>query len=271
MQYHNSQQQVAETHVASLTVSQPQKPTEVFNINITITLRSDNANPPVAPEVIFPTIYPYLLHSMGDDGYENAPDWRTQAPYDSGIKRKRVTFVPASTLEPESPPPKPGRITGSEASSLYLSLVGLAPRDPSDRPLTCPTCSLPITNQHDHEKSTAHQYALPHSHPPHHYDRASLGLKVMMDSGWDPDQRKGLGRDGEGIRFPIKPVPKNNTLGIGVKLKRGKKRKEAEKVKKIVGPKESRTADIVAKARRAILMKEMGGGIDVEAILHGKS
>lgn len=92
----------------------------------------------------------------------------------------------------------------------------------------------------------------------------------MIDSGWDPDQRKGLGRDGEGIRFPIKPLPKNNTLGIGVKLKKAKKGKEVEKVKTI-GVKDSRKAEIVAKARRAKLMKEMGGGVDVEAILHGKS
>lgn len=93
-----------------------------------------------------------------------------------------------------------------------------------------------------------------------------------MDSGWDPDERKGLGREGEGMRYPIKPVPKHDNLGVGVKPKKKKEKKGAEeKVRKIVGVKEARRMDNRAKARRANLMKEMGGGIDVEAILNGKS
>ncbi|RPB04273.1 hypothetical protein L873DRAFT_1786506 [Choiromyces venosus 120613-1] len=224
---------------------------------------------------------------------EEAPDWRTQAPYGSGIRRKRVAFVPASdSADLETVAPKPSKLTGSEASSLYLSLVGLSSKTPStststavsspssdpepsnsskDLPI-CEICSLLITDEHTHEKSTAHQYALPHSHPPHHYDRSSLGLKVLMDSGWDPDERKGLGKEGEGMRYPIKPVPKHDNLGVGVKRKKGGKKGAAEeKVKKVVGVKEARKMDTRAKARRANLMREMGGGIDVEAILNGKS
>ncbi|PUU73513.1 hypothetical protein B9Z19DRAFT_1004275 [Tuber borchii] len=231
---------------------------------------------------------------MGQSDYEEeVPDWRTQAPYGSGIRRKRVAFVSASnTPDFETVAPKPSKLTGGEASSLYLSLVGLSSKTPSspastavsspspdpelssaskDLPI-CEICSLPITDEHTHEKSTAHQYALPHSHPPHHYDRSSLGLKVLMDSGWDPDERKGLGREGKGMRYPIKPVPKHDNLGVGVKPKKKKGKKGAEeKVRKIVGVKEARRMDNRAKARRANLMKEMGGGIDVEAILNGKS
>lgn len=92
-----------------------------------------------------------------------------------------------------------------------------------------------------------------------------------MDSGWDPDERKGLGREGEGMRYPIKPVPKHDNLGVGVKPKKKGKKGEEEKVRKIVGVKEARRMDNRAKARRANLMKEMGGGIDVDAILNGKS
>ncbi|KAG0632943.1 hypothetical protein HOY80DRAFT_676810 [Tuber brumale] len=225
---------------------------------------------------------------MGQGDYEGeeeeeVPGWRTQAPYGSGIRRKRVAFVPAcDSPDLETAPPKPSKLTGSEASSLYLSLVGLGSKTPSTSPdpepsnsskylPICEICSLPITDEHTHEKSTAHQYALPHSHPPHHYDRSSLGLKVLMDSGWDPDERKGLGREGQGMRYPIKPVPKHDNLGVGVKpRKRGKKGAGEKKVSKVVGVKEARRMDNRAKARRASLMKEMRGGIDVEAILNGK-
>jgi len=93
-----------------------------------------------------------------------------------------------------------------------------------------------------------------------------------MDSGWDPDERKGLGREGKGMRYPIKPVPKHDNLGVGVRAKKKKGKKGAEeKVREVVGAKGARRMDNRAKARRANLMKEMGGGIDVEAILNGKS
>jgi len=93
-----------------------------------------------------------------------------------------------------------------------------------------------------------------------------------MDSGWDPDERKGLGREGKGMRYPIKPVPKHDNLGVGLRLKKKKGKKGTEEqVRGIVGAKEARRMDNRAKARRANLMKEMGGGIDVEAILNGKS
>ncbi|KAG0123820.1 hypothetical protein HOY82DRAFT_212416 [Tuber indicum] len=220
----------------------------------------------------------------GGEEEEEVPDWRTQAPYGSGIRRKRVAFVPAcDSPDVETAHSKSSKLSGSEASSLYLSLVGLGSKPPSTSPdpeasnsskdlPICEICSLPITDEHTHEKSTAHQYALPHSHPPHHYDRSSLGLKVLMDSGWDPDERKGLGREGQGMRYPIKPVPKHDNLGVGVKpRKQSKKGAGEKKVSKVVGVKEARRMDNRAKARRAGLMREMRGGIDVEAILNGES
>jgi len=74
------------------------------------------------------------------------------------------------------------------------------------------------------------------------------------------------------MRYPIKPVPKHDNLGVGVKpRKQGKTGAGEKKVSKVVGVKEARRMDNRAKARRAGLMREMRGGIDVEAILNGKS
>lgn len=204
---------------------------------------------------------------------DEVPDWRLQKPFGAGLKRKRVRFVPASTnteTAENAPLPKSEK-TGSEVSNMYLSLVGLgSPCDSgstTSTPEACPECALPITNAHTHSTSTAHQSSLPHSHPPHPYDRSSLGLKVLTESGWDPDARVGLGRTGEGIRYPIKPMPKDDKLGIGVKPKKGGV--PAMVVKKI-GVTQARKNEKDKRTRRMKLMGELGNGVDIEGILNAK-
>lgn len=72
---------------------------------------------------------------------------------------------------------------------------------------------------------------------------------------------------GEGIRYPIKPVPKDDKLGIGIKPR---KVKMLVKVAKKVGVKQARKIEKEKRTRRMKLMGELGGGIDVEGILNAK-
>ncbi|RPB10567.1 hypothetical protein P167DRAFT_547127 [Morchella conica CCBAS932] len=189
------------------------------------------------------------------------PDWRLQKPFGAGLQRKRhVKFVPAtdtslSTSLPPTTAPTTAK-TGAEVSSLYLSLIGLSTPRPAAPPKTCPDCALPITDADaaTHATSTAHLAALPHAHPPHPYDRSSKGLKVLMESGWDPDARVGLGREGEGMRYPLKTVPKDDKLGVGVKKRKG-----------VAG---TGAGEEVGKRVRGRLMGELGGGVDVQEILN---
>ena len=44
----------------------------------------------------------------------------------------------------------------------------------------------------------------------------------MESQGWDPDSRKGLGAQGEGILHPIKAKKNPSRAGLGAKLGEGK-------------------------------------------------
>ncbi|KOS22829.1 G patch domain and ankyrin repeat-containing protein 1 -like protein [Escovopsis weberi] len=143
--------------------------------------------------------------------------------------------------------------------------------------LICPVCALPITaSQRQHELSLAHQVSLAHSHPPSALDRSRMGLRALESQGWDPDSRRGLGRDGEGMRFPVKTVLKEDTLGIGAaSAEKNKKKESREKGKE----KTARSKPLTAKERKAFeekerrraerLQAEIFGRIDVEKYLRG--
>ena len=167
-----------------------------------------------------------------------------QRVFGAGVKRKRVNFVPAEACPPSTPPPKV-----VAAADRYLSIVlkdaksaknkratQLSSKDveastqitDTDKPLVCSVCGLPFqissdnfgSTRHPHEASLAHQVCLEHSHPPSDIDRTRPGLKYLSSYGWDPDGRLGLGAAGEGIRAPIKGKIKNDTVGLGVDLKK---------------------------------------------------
>lgn len=124
--------------------------------------------------------------------------------------------------------------------------------------LVCEICNLPLTATDDttstsdtppqsadlparrpspkprpHEASLAHQVCLAHSHPPSHLDRNRKGLAYLSAYGWDPDSRKGLGAEGQGIQFPIKTKPKDDKLGIGVVLPKPGEIKKKQKLEKL--------------------------------------
>ncbi|KAI0813935.1 hypothetical protein GGR55DRAFT_676071 [Xylaria sp. FL0064] len=166
-------------------------------------------------------------------------------PFGSGLKRKQVIFVPASsgTLNSvdESKPPEPSK----SVSDIYLSIV--LPKETEDAGTgetsaaglnICDVCKLPVNEPSDEEKksphrphqaSIAHQFCMTHSHPPSSLDRSRMGLGVLQAQGWDPDARTGLGASSQGISFPIKAKPKYDTFGLGVEIPKDIAAKKKEK------------------------------------------
>lgn len=179
---------------------------------------------------------------------------RDQRYFGAGIKRKRIKFVQSSSTEAITSSPT----TPSEsAADRYLSIVFKKPvevdRATSAPPLeheieedaskedhqldasgdkkrsdtvlletACEICGRQVKSSDpavSHESSIAHQICLKHSYPPSHLDRKRQGLAVLESQGWDPDSRKGLGVDGEGILHPIKAKDNPEKAGIGMSLK----------------------------------------------------
>ncbi|KAI0171805.1 hypothetical protein GGR52DRAFT_547731 [Hypoxylon sp. FL1284] len=209
-------------------------------------------------------------------------------PFGSGLKRKRVVFVPASdgnlaTTE-GNPPAKPSQ----SISDLYLSIVmpeektakeaaSTEEAKASASPSICEICQLPVNQgteseekmqpgSRPHEASIAHQVCMTHSHPPSALDRSRMGLSVLQTQGWDPDSRKGLGVAQQGMQYPIKATPKNDTLGIGVKVPKNLPMKNEEKVKTYDAKKVRKMVE-EDKKRRERLRHQLYGNPDVEKYL----
>lgn len=206
---------------------------------------------------------------MSDDDIYEIP-LQDQRVFGAGIKRKRVKFVPSTESSSTLVPPK---LSSKSVSDLYLRLVlpgdqsskseisapsnntsailvstGQEPGEPTESTPVCEICNLPmlaenadtipdnpstISKARPHEASLAHQVCLTHSHPPSHLDRNRKGLTYLSAYGWDPDSRKGLGSEGQGIQFPIKTKPKDDKLGIGVVLPKESERRKKEKPEKL--------------------------------------
>lgn len=223
-----------------------------------------------------------------------------QRVFGSGIKRKRVPFVSASSLSSvDAATDSTASAFKNETSTVdrYLSIV--LPNDPttsSSNPNTnacgplpdlCPICSLPLPKPTTsspptcttaaHESLLAHQACLPHSHPPSHLPRQHVGLRYLASYGWDPDSRQGLGRAGEGIRAPIKGKAKNDTVGLGVdfteKENKGEKRRRKRESKggnesqKKLNAKEVRKMELEGRRKRERLRGMFYGSGDVERYL----
>ncbi|KAI9745703.1 MAG: hypothetical protein M1818_001239 [Claussenomyces sp. TS43310] len=191
---------------------------------------------------------------MSDDEYEIP--LQDQRVFGAGIKRKRVHFVPASSTTATAPVASTSHPSAQSVADRYLSLVlpleaspetpmaaeaGAKPSPEATSPALCEICNLPLedlpnpvasdstpsstfpspSRPRPHASSLAHQVCLPHSQPPSHLDRSRKGLGILAAYGWDPDARRGLGARGQGIPFPIKARPKDDTLGLGVVLPPG--------------------------------------------------
>ena len=168
---------------------------------------------------------------------------------EAGFTRKTIHFVPAAvlheqakTLTPQTSPISPGdrylnivfehglSVGNLKSTSAEVERIATEQRLDLEGAF-CEVCNLPIDPQAcpastaiaNHESTIAHMVGLTHSHPPSHLDRSRQGFKYLSAYGWDPDSRRGLGATGEGIRAPVKAKMKNDTVGIGVKVKRYKK------------------------------------------------
>ncbi|KAI0594061.1 hypothetical protein F4775DRAFT_575580 [Biscogniauxia sp. FL1348] len=225
------------------------------------------------------------------DEYDDIP-LQDKRPFGSGLKRKRVVFVPASSgplnTTEENTTTKPSK----SVSDLYLSIVlpgetgANVARNEADKdaPKICEVCSLPMnenpgtidmreterkaTTSRPHEASIAHQVCMTHSHPPSAVDRSRMGLGVLQSQGWDPDSRRGLGASQQGMQHPIKVTPKNDTLGIGVKVPKNLPVKK-EKVQKLDAKKARKMAE-EDRRRHERLRHQFYGNSEVEKYLgHG--
>ncbi|KFA63630.1 hypothetical protein S40285_03168 [Stachybotrys chlorohalonatus IBT 40285] len=220
---------------------------------------------------------------LGYDDEDDVPLHRKQ-PFGAGLKRKRVEFVPAR--EPDEL--AVGTISdgdameGVMAGDLYASIVmgsasdntvypsnDKANEEPKPSTPICYLCSLPITTSvREHQASLAHQVSVTHSHPPSALDRSRMGLRTLAAQGWNPDARIGLGREGEGMRFPITATAKEDNLGIGAtQIKRDADAKTQEKPTKPLSKKERKELEKKERERAERLQREIFGRVDVERYL----
>ncbi|KAF7542260.1 hypothetical protein G7Z17_g11733 [Cylindrodendrum hubeiense] len=224
----------------------------------------------------------FATDAGSDDGSNDEEEvpLHHKRPFGSGLKRKRVEFVPAkdpdagikSTIEGSK---KPATAIGDLYASIVLKTTPSVsqPTDetrPQEAVEICPVCELPATaSSRPHEASLAHQVCLTHSHPPSALDRSRMGLRALEAQGWDPDARQGLGREGEGLRYPIKVTAKEDTLGIGATVPEGILKKEKVAKQKNLNRKELRQLAEKEKLRNERLQGEIYGRVDVERYLRG--
>ncbi|KUJ07048.1 uncharacterized protein LY89DRAFT_712331 [Mollisia scopiformis] len=167
---------------------------------------------------------------MSDDDTYEIP-LQDQRVFGAGIKRKRVKFVPSTNNSSTVSEPTT-KLPATSVSDLYLRLV--LPGDQRTSSIisqvtqVCEICNLPLSSglqtASDANPSSSDY---PASSRPHEASNRK-GLTYLSAYGWDPDSRRGLGAEGQGIQFPIKSKPKDDKLGIGVVLP-----KEGDRMKKV--------------------------------------
>ena len=233
-------------------------------------------------------------HERHQEQYEDDPEYdvplQHKKPFGSGLKRKRVVFVPASSGNLNSTDDSIEPKSSKSISDLYLNLV--LPKDTNQDtpraasepamesiPSICEICKLPVNvNQaasgetnpslRPHEVSLAHQVCMSHSHPPSSLDRSRMGMSILQSQGWDPDSMKGLGISEQGIQFPLKAKPKDNTLGIGVHVPKDFVPKKKEKTQTL-DAKKVRKMVAEDRKRQEKLREQIFGNPDIEKYLGG--
>lgn len=227
---------------------------------------------------------------MSSQDWEDDPEYdiplQHKRPFGSGLKRKRVVFVPASSGDFNTTEENISTKPSQSVSDLYLSIVLPKEKDENQSssekakvittPQICEICQLPVnessrdvknleTSSRPHEASIAHQVCMAHSYPPSALDRSRMGLNVLQSQGWDPDSRKGLGSEQQGIQYPIKAKQKNDTLGIGVQVPKNLPVKE--KKAQTYDAKKVRKMAMEDKKKHERLRRQFYGNPDVEKYL----
>ncbi|KAG6006994.1 hypothetical protein E4U21_006514 [Claviceps maximensis] len=235
-----------------------------------------------------------------DDGDQDEDiPMHQKKPFGAGLKRQRVEFVRATESDHGVAFAAKTR-SDTAVGDLYASIVlgdGKRPKTTSapatrlgtpqadstdgadgtsssivaEKPAICAVCSLPITTSvKDHEASVVHQVKMPHAHPPSALDRSRMGLRALESLGWDPDARRGLGREGEGVRYPIKVKAKDDTLGVGAAMADRAKQEQPMPPRRKLTSKELKAATMRDKQRAERLQAEIYGRVDVESYLTRK-
>ncbi|KAM7206856.1 hypothetical protein V8F20_002562 [Naviculisporaceae sp. PSN 640] len=237
---------------------------------------------------------------FNDDDYDETPLQHLR-PFGAGLyKQPMINFVPANENlslsnphQPEEeskqpsiaemylalvskPSPSPSVGSNTDPTNTHQTEVAVAKEDSqsefaSSEPTTlCEVCKIqvPSAEMLTHITSIPHQSRLPHSHPPSGLDRTRMGLAVLSNQGWDPDSRKGLGAAQQGIQFPLKPKPKEDKLGIGLKPPAAATVAVAKITeKKIVGRGQARKLYKEEKRRAARIRMELSGDDKLERYL----
>lgn len=219
---------------------------------------------------------------LGDDSHVSDEDdipLHHKRPFGSGLKRQRVEFVPAQDVNAGTSIAEPAP-SGPASGDIYASIVMAASKakKTSTDPVKetnegaevkiCPICGNEITTSLEkHEATLAHQVSLQHSHPPSALDRSRMGLRTLASAGWDPDARTGLGREGDGMRFPIKVTAKEDTLGIGAQAAEPAPAKEEKP--RALKARERKELEKKERSKGEHLQREIFGSVDVERYLRG--
>ncbi|XP_041474191.1 G patch domain and ankyrin repeat-containing protein 1-like [Lytechinus variegatus] len=86
----------------------------------------------------------------------------------------------------------------------------------SKQPVWCEKCESDFKDELKiHQHSTAHLFSCGHGPRPTHYHlpESNRGFQMMLQDGWDKE--KGLGKEGEGHKFPVKTILKRDRQGLG--------------------------------------------------------
>ncbi|CAJ0549406.1 Ff.00g030190.m01.CDS01 [Fusarium sp. VM40] len=218
--------------------------------------------------------------SNESDSEEDIPLHHKRA-FGSGLKRTRVEFVPARNPDAGIiAKTTPAKSTDTSIGDLYASIVlkpelekqadGNSTEEPAEAKQICPDCKLPITStSQPHEASLAHQVSLKHSHPPSALDRSRMGLRALQSQGWDPDAHQGLGKEGEGMRYPIKVKAKEDKLGVGATIPKGKQEEKKKKRPRQLFRHELKQVKVNERQQHERLQGQIFGRVDVESYLKG--
>ena len=206
-----------------------------------------------------------------DEDYEDEEDdipLHHKKPFGAGLIRKRVEFVKAKDQDEGIGSLAGTNNDGAAVADFYASIVfkGKEPEEKKKETEAthkiCDICSEPITTSLTaHLTSMTHQLAIPASRAPSHIDRKRMGYRTLTAQGWDADSPVGLGREGEGIRYPLKVATKEDNLGIGAVLP--KEIKKVEKPKPL-SAKQLKEQEVKDRKKREKLAQEMFTSSDVD-------
>ncbi|KAK8010476.1 g-patch domain-containing protein [Apiospora arundinis] len=192
-----------------------------------------------------------------DGGGEDEIRLEHKKPFSAGLRRKLIQFVPASTEEISTT--EQNRATSTPANSIqdmYLNIV-MPPRDtasaPPDNPVSrriCEHIKSAWSTLIPHRLSIGHAWAWPSS---------SHRVGIQMQGG-------GLGASQQGVQYPIKAKPKEDTLGIGVQVPKDLEKWKKEKPQKLDAAK-VRKKVAEDKKRREKLQQQFYGNPDIEKYL----